>query len=410
MTDLIKITDLDTLESPADGDWVPVVDISDTTSGAGGTTKKVTKAKLKGLNWQGAWSAGTYVLDDAVENDGSAWVCIAASTTEEPSAIATDWDLLASKGDTGATGSQGSQGIQGDDGDFINTYQGAWSAGTYTIGQIVTNAGSSWICTAASTTEEPTGTPVDWDKIADRGAQGPAGSGTGDMLEAIYDPTAVAGDAFDMDNMVEGADTKIMTAAERAAIITNSAKVSYTDAAKVAGIENGADVTDAVNVGAVNAAAASKGTPVDADSFPIVDSEASNVIKRLTFTNLKTFLKTWIDSLTTTFTNKRITKRTSTTTSSATPTINTDNVDYYSLTAQTADITSFTTNLSGTPTLGQQLRIDITGTAARAITWGASFANGPVALPTTTVTTTRLSVLFEWDGSIWRCMASGSTV
>jgi len=115
-------------------------------------------------------------------------------------------------------------------------------------------------------------------------------------------------------------------------------------------------------------------------------------------------------SSTNTLTNKRITKRTGTTTSSATPTINTDNVDYYSLTAQTVDITSFTTNLSGTPTLAQQLRIDVTGTAARAITWGASFANGPVALPSTTVTTTRLSVLFEWDGSIWRCMASGSTV
>ncbi len=106
----------------------------------------------------------------------------------------------------------------------------------------------------------------------------------------------------------------------------------------------------------------------------------------------------------------RTTKRTGTTTSSATPTINTDNVDYYSITAQAVDITSMTTNLSGTPTTAQQLRIDITGTAARAITWGASFANGPVALPTTTVTTTRLYVMLEYDGTIWRCMASGSTV
>ncbi len=111
-----------------------------------------------------------------------------------------------------------------------------------------------------------------------------------------------------------------------------------------------------------------------------------------------------------TLTNKRITKRTGTTTSSATPTINTDNVDEYYLTAQAADITSFTTNLSGTPTLGQTLFISVIGTAARAITWGASFANGPVALPTTTVTTTQLSTLFKWDGSIWRCYATGSTV
>jgi hypothetical protein len=113
-----------------------------------------------------------------------------------------------------------------------------------------------------------------------------------------------------------------------------------------------------------------------------------------------------------TLTAKRITKRTGTTTSSATPTINTDNVDEYYITAQTADITSFTTNLSGTPTEGQMLFISVVGTAARAITWGASFGNGPVALPTTTVTTTQLSVLFKWSttASKWLCYASGSTV
>jgi hypothetical protein len=76
---------------------------------------------------------------------------------------------------------------------------------------------------------------------------------------------------------------------------------------------------------------------------------------------------------TATLTNQRITPRVSTTASSATPTINTDNVDQFGLTAQTVDITSFTTNLSGTPTDGQKLWIYIVGTAARAITWGGSF-------------------------------------
>lgn len=111
-----------------------------------------------------------------------------------------------------------------------------------------------------------------------------------------------------------------------------------------------------------------------------------------------------------TLTNKRVSPRTGTTTSSATPTINTDNVDFYSLTAQTVDITSFTTNLSGTPTEAQKLWIAITGTAARAITWGTSFEAGAVALPTTTVTTQRLDVAFIWNTvtSKWRCMASGS--
>jgi hypothetical protein len=113
-------------------------------------------------------------------------------------------------------------------------------------------------------------------------------------------------------------------------------------------------------------------------------------------------------SSTNTLTNKRITKRTGTTTSSATPTINTDNVDFYSLTAQAVDITSFTTNLSGTPTEGQTLWIAITGTAARAITWGTSFESSTVTLPTTTVSTNRLDVGFVWNTvtSKWRCVAS----
>jgi hypothetical protein len=109
---------------------------------------------------------------------------------------------------------------------------------------------------------------------------------------------------------------------------------------------------------------------------------------------------------TNTLTNKRITARTGTTTSSATPTINTDNVDFYSLTAQAVDITSFTTNLSGTPSDGQTLWIAITGTAARAITWGASFESSTITLPTTTVTTNRLDVAFIWNvvSGKWRCV------
>jgi len=111
---------------------------------------------------------------------------------------------------------------------------------------------------------------------------------------------------------------------------------------------------------------------------------------------------------TATLTNKRITPRVSTTTSSATPTINTDNVDQYGLTAQAVDITSFSTNLSGTPTDGQKLWIYIVGTAARAITWGGSFESSTVSLPSTTVSTNRLDVGFVWNAatSKWRCVAS----
>lgn len=98
-----------------------------------------------------------------------------------------------------------------------------------------------------------------------------------------------------------------------------------------------------------------------------------------------------------TMSNKRNVQRIGNTASSATPTINTDNVDIYKLTAQTVDITSFTTNLSGTPNDGDILELQITGTAARAITWGTSFVSSTVSLPSTTVTTATLTVLVQWN-------------
>jgi len=68
-------------------------------------------------------------------------------------------------------------------------------------------------------------------------------SGGGDMFKATYDPTTVAGDAFDMDNMVEGTSL-ILTAAERS---------------KLSGIEELADVTDATNVANAGAPIISSG-------------------------------------------------------------------------------------------------------------------------------------------------------
>jgi hypothetical protein len=102
----------------------------------------------------------------------------------------------------------------------------------------------------------------------------------------------------------------------------------------------------------------------------------------------------------------RVQNRVGSATSSATPTINTNIYDVYKLTAQAVDITSFTTNLSGTPTDTQFLEIIITGTAARAITWGSSFVSSAIALPTTTVTTATLRVTLQYDSVLakWVCV------
>ncbi len=118
-------------------------------------------------------------------------------------------------------------------------------------------------------------------------------------------------------------------------------------------------------------------------------------------------MKTTTDTLT----NKRITKRAlALSAGSATPAINTDSYDVVHITAQNAAITSFTTNLTGTPVEGDTLRIDITddGTA-RALTFGAKFeSSGTVSLPTTTVLSVRLEVGFFWNTvtSKWRCVAT----
>ena len=108
-----------------------------------------------------------------------------------------------------------------------------------------------------------------------------------------------------------------------------------------------------------------------------------------------------------------IAPRVSTETSSATPTINTDNVDAHSITAQAADITSMTTNLSWTPTNFQKLiiRLKDDGTA-RAITWWASFEAKWVDLPTTTTASKVLTVWFIYDSVTSKrgCVASTEEV
>jgi len=104
--------------------------------------------------------------------------------------------------------------------------------------------------------------------------------------------------------------------------------------------------------------------------------------------------------------------RVSTTTSTATPTINTDTVDHYILTALAVNITSFTTNLTGTPIAGQRLRISVMGTSTRTIAWGASFESGQLVLPTSTDITERLDVGFVWNTntSKWRLVEAPSPV
>lgn len=101
-------------------------------------------------------------------------------------------------------------------------------------------------------------------------------------------------------------------------------------------------------------------------------------------------------------------KRLLTVTQAATPAMDTDNGDIMQITGLAQAITSMTTSLTGTPNSGDIIEIQITDNAtARAITWGASFQATTVALPTTTVISTMLKVLFQWNAtaSKWDCIA-----
>lgn len=63
-------------------------------------------------------------------------------------------------------------------------------------------------------------------------------------------------------------------------------------------IESAMAAAEAVNITApIIAASTSKTTPVDADVLPILDSAAANILKKVTWTNIKATLKTYFDTL-----------------------------------------------------------------------------------------------------------------
>lgn len=75
----------------------------------------VTEAPVPVL--KGKWKSGTYWYYDEVTHNGSTWICIESTTTQEPSDSSTDWLKYTSKGEQGAQGPAGPEGPQGPQGD-----------------------------------------------------------------------------------------------------------------------------------------------------------------------------------------------------------------------------------------------------------------------------------------------------
>lgn len=133
-----------------------------------------------GLTWQGTWSAATaYVVNNAVTHLGSSYRRkVAGTTATAPAADTTNWELLASKGDTGSTGATGSTGSTGPTGPAGLTWQGTWSAATaYVINDAVTHLGSSYRRKIAGTTATaPASDGTNWELLAAKGDTGSTGA------------------------------------------------------------------------------------------------------------------------------------------------------------------------------------------------------------------------------------------
>lgn len=117
----------------------------------------------------------------------------------------------------------------------------------------------------------------------------------GDRLIATTDnasTTTYAGNWTKLD-----ATDAVTTVAGRTGNVTLDADDVSETAGKKWASENGADVTDAGNVGSAIHGATAKTTPVDADTVALIDSASSNVLKKLSWSNIKATLKTYFDTL-----------------------------------------------------------------------------------------------------------------
>lgn len=172
------------------------------------------------------------------------------------------------------------------------------------------------------------------------------GASAGDMMKLTYDPTGRNADAFDYNNffntpsipdqlsdLTDDSTHRLVTDAEKStwngkqnalgftpvpetrtvnskalssnitltqddvADGTTNKVYTSTEKTKLAGVEALADVTDAVNVASSIHGAILSTLPVDADEIAVLNSASSFSLLRVTFTNIKAFLKTYFDTI-----------------------------------------------------------------------------------------------------------------
>ena len=119
----------------------PAVISGSTTTGEQAKVTRMVVPGIKGadgdITWQGEWSSSTtYTANEAIQYNGSSYVCLQGNTNLIPPDNTSAWSLMVSKGDIGATGAVG-------------------SAGTVTIGTTTTgSAGGNASVTNSGTSSE----------------------------------------------------------------------------------------------------------------------------------------------------------------------------------------------------------------------------------------------------------------
>ena len=91
----------------------PAVISGSTTTGEQAKVTRMVVPGIKGadgdITWKGEWWSGTtYTANEAIQYNGSSYVCLQGNTNLIPPDNTSAWSLMTSKGDIGATGAVGS--------------------------------------------------------------------------------------------------------------------------------------------------------------------------------------------------------------------------------------------------------------------------------------------------------------
>lgn len=114
---------------------------------------------------------------------------------------------------------------------------------------------------------------------------------SGDVVSIGDGPTSIAADVVNNSKLANMAESTVKGRATGAGT-GDPTDLTATQIRTLINVENGADVTDAGNVGSTIHGATAKTTPVDADTVGLIDSEVSNVLKKISWSDIKTTLTT----------------------------------------------------------------------------------------------------------------------